>query len=481
MNLDLNWQQPSATKYENQFISLSNPFTKSFNGQEILKNNILKNLSSNNQSNKFSNNQLLAGGTGILTNHLADTLTNNLFGDDSEVGRNLGAIFSSGISSTGNTISNNLVKGYGLTEGLGKNVGASLGGVASGIIGNYIGNGINSLGGNSMLSRGLGATTASAIGQIGGKGLQALTQGKNFFNMFQVGKNATNAAKAAQLATFSNAINSGVKGAEATEMAAKAAQAASKASKFANWANIGGLAGTAVGMGLQAAFGPSKEYGGKYGGITQTADLAYDLIGAGVGFTGPVGAIVSGGMALNKGLSNIFGSTSGMTVQDAILGSAFMPAPVKWINMIGANTTGDFYRQSWQNSEKTKNFMGSSFGNLQSKFDRAREEAGKTYGLFSKGAYREAQDNLNFANEAWGKILAMADQNLYQNIRSQDMSSINNQRYAQQILGGWNPIYRGKQGMKIFNNATNHNIGMRLLSGAALIDNKQMILCSAVD
>jgi hypothetical protein len=30
--------------------------------------------------------------------------------------------------------------------------------------------------------------------------------------------------------------------------------------------------------------------------------------------------------------------------------------------------------------------------------------------------------------------------------------------------------------MKIFNNATNHNIGQRLLSGAALIDNKQMIL-----
>jgi hypothetical protein len=49
------------------------------------------------------------------------------------------------------------------------------------------------------------------------------------------------------------------------------------------------------------------------------------------------------------------------------------------------------------------------------------------------------------------------------------------------IQGGWNPIYRGKQGMKIFNNATNHNMGMRLLSAAALIDNKQMILCSAVD
>jgi len=49
------------------------------------------------------------------------------------------------------------------------------------------------------------------------------------------------------------------------------------------------------------------------------------------------------------------------------------------------------------------------------------------------------------------------------------------------IQGGWNPIARGKQGMKIFNNATNHKVGMRLLSGAALIDNKQMILCGAVD
>jgi len=54
-------------------------------------------------------------------------------------------------------------------------------------------------------------------------------------------------------------------------------------------------------------------------------------------------------MVLNKGLSNLFGSTSGMTVQDAILGSAFMPAPVKWLNMAGATTTGTFNNQSWQN------------------------------------------------------------------------------------------------------------------------------------
>jgi hypothetical protein len=57
----------------------------------------------------------------------------------------------------------------------------------------------------------------------------------------------------------------------------KAGQTAANAAKFASWANIGGLAGTAVGMGLQAAFGPSKEYGGKYGNITQTADSIYDI------------------------------------------------------------------------------------------------------------------------------------------------------------------------------------------------------------
>jgi hypothetical protein len=53
--------------------------------------------------------------------------------------------------------------------------------------------------------------------------------------------------------------------------------------------------------------------------------------------------------------------------------------------------------------------MGNAFGNLQNKFDKAREEAGKTYGTFSRGAYKEAQKNIDFANTAWDKILNMAD------------------------------------------------------------------------
>ena len=171
------------------------------------------------------------------------------------------------------------------------------------------------------------------------------------------------------------------------------------------------------------------------------------------------------------------------TKTDAILGSAFMPAPVKWLNMWGSSKTGTFNNQSWQNSEQANSFMQNGFGNLNEKFQRAMEEAGKRYGTFSQGAKKRAQKNIDFANTAWEQVLQMAAQNRLQNIRSQDMTSINNQKYTQWIQGGWSPslVGRGKQGMKIFSNATNHNIGMRLLSAAALIDNKQMILCSVAD
>jgi hypothetical protein len=43
-----------------------------------------------------------------------------------------------------------------------------------------------------------------------------------------------------------------------------------------------GLAASVVGSGLQAALGPSKEYGGKRGNITKTADTVYDAITVGI-------------------------------------------------------------------------------------------------------------------------------------------------------------------------------------------------------
>lgn len=353
----------------------------------------------------------------------SDAISDKIFGD-SELGRNLGTIFSSGLNSVGDTVLNNAIKKAALTDGLTKNLGSSIGGAVAGLGANYLGRGITSILGNNAASRFLGQSASTVGGTIGGKILSSGT--KNLFS----GPGSINPI---------------------------------------------GLGMSAVGAGLSAATGPSKEYNGTYGSTTKALDTVYDALQAGIGLA-PGGQIISGAMALNKGLSNLFGSTDGMTSTDAILGSAFMPAPIKWLNMLGSSKTGTFNKQSWQNTQKTSNFMQNAFGDLEDKFSKAREEAGKTYGTFSQGAKKRAQNNIDFSNFAWNKILNMADQNEYQNIRSSDMASINNQRYAQWIQGGFSPLARGKKGMKIFNNSTNHNLGQRLLSGAALIDNKQMIL-----
>ena len=416
-------------------------------------------------------NSIIANGTSLASDYIGGQL-GSMFGD-SDIGRGIANVFSQGVSSVGNTMANNILKGTSLTQGLGQNLGQSIQGAALGTGANLIGQGINVLGGDSKLSRGIGQGVATGLANAPGiyNGVknvinigktikstkQALDAAKTAYNTTR------NISDAAKIANNQN-ILSGLKGLKGAQLA-----------------SLGGIGMSIAGTALGAALGPSKEYGGKYGTVTQVMDTAYDAITAGVNFVPGVGQVISGALALNKGLSNLFGSTSGMTLQDAILGSAFMPAPVKWTNMINAKTTSSFNNQSWQNSEKSKSFMGNAFGNLQEKFDKAKEEAGKTYGLFSQGAYGDAQRNIEFANKAWGQIMSMADQNELQNIRSQAMSSINNQRYAQDIQGGWSPLARGKYGMKILNNATNHNIGMRLLSGAALIDNKQMILCSVVD
>jgi len=68
----------------------------------------------------------------------------------------LANIFSQGVSTAGNTMATNLVKGQALTQGLRQNVGQSIKGAALGLGANLVGQGINSIGGDSRLSRGIG-------------------------------------------------------------------------------------------------------------------------------------------------------------------------------------------------------------------------------------------------------------------------------------------------------------------------------------
>jgi len=223
-----------------------------------------------------------------------------VFGD-SELGRTMGTLFSSGVSSAGNTITNNLIKGEALTQGVMQNAGASIAGAGAGIAANYLGQGINALGGDTRLSRAIGQGVSTGLGTVGG----------------------TAAANLVKTGSFGKLIGKGAA------------------------INPYGLAASVVGSALGAATGPSKEYSGKHGGITQGMDTAYDVATVAVNAIPGWGQLASGLMTLNKGLSNLFGSTDGMTKTDAILGSAFMPAPVKWLNMAGAKTTDKFNNQSW--------------------------------------------------------------------------------------------------------------------------------------
>ena len=373
----------------------------------------------NKQAKGFRRKQQWNQFAGLIGSQLTGLISDGI-GDafgNSGIGRQIGNVFGNGLGSVGSTVLDNYLKGNTLMQGIGKNLGASLQGAASGLAADFAGKGVNALMGDSKLGNFMGGATSSALGQILGGGI-------------------------------GNPLSFG--------------------------ANV-------LGSGLSSMLGRSKEYGGKYGNVTQTMDSIYGAVQGAAGLFGPVGMGVSATMSLNKGLSNLFGSTDGMTVQDAILGSAFMPAPVKWLNAGLGKKTGSFDNQSWQNQEKANSFMQNGFGDLGERFDQARNEANKKYGLFSQHARRKAQRNIDFANNAWDQVLAMADQNELQNIRSQYMSSINNQRYAQMINGGFQPLAVGKRGMKILNNQTNHNMGQRLLSAAALIDNKAMILCNVQD
>lgn len=247
----------------------------------------------------------------------------------------MGGLVGGAVGNAFSTMGNNLLRpGVALTQGLGQNIGSSVAGAGAGIAANYLGRGISSAFNNSRIGNGIGAGTASIVGTVGGSALGNIAKGNAAFQGIKTIKAARDVAKAGTDAA---------KAAKAAASVGKTVDTIGKAAKMAKM-NIAGVAGAAVGAGLEAAFGKSHAYGGKYGKITQGMDMAYDMIQSGVGFVPGVGTLISGAMALNKGLVNAFGSTDGMTKVDAIMASPLNPLGFigNWINMSGAKTTGTF-------------------------------------------------------------------------------------------------------------------------------------------
>lgn len=220
-----------------------------------------------------------------------------------------------------------------------------------------------------------------------------------------------------------------------------------KATKAGNTAAIIGAAADLLGT-----FLPEKsEYDGPKGDITQTMDTVYDGISDAAMAFGPVGALVGGimkgGSFLGKGMNALGGGTSGMTSTDAILGSSFLSiTPIGLINGFGGKKADTITKD--QDAFET---IGSSYTGSNYAINDALQKSGKKYGAFSSSARNKANAQIAEAKRQQYIISDIADETKDRfNIRN-SMASINGNRTAFNMQGGYNQqsIRMGKSGLKI--------------------------------
>ena len=210
------------------------------------------------------------------------------------------------------------------------------------------------------------------------------------------------------------------------------------------------IAGSIADIG--SSFLPEKsEYTGDKGNITETMDSVYDGISDAAMAFGPigqmVGGIMKGGKLLSKGVNAIGGGTDGMTNTDAILGSSFLSlTPIGLINGFGGSTTKTIIKDNDAFAEVGASYLGSN-----STVDDAVHKSGKKYGLFSKKQFRKAQDEIDNARLQQDVISQIADESKIQRQLQASMSTINSNRYAMKMQGGFDPtvIRAAKHGMSI--------------------------------
>lgn len=220
-----------------------------------------------------------------------------------------------------------------------------------------------------------------------------------------------------------------------------------KATKAGNTAAIIGAAADLLGT-----FLPEKsEYDGPKGDITQTMDTVYDGISDAAMAFGPVGALVGGimkgGSFLGKGMNALGGGTDGMTSTDAILGSSFLSiTPIGLINGFGGKKADTITKD-----EDALETIGSSYTGSNYAINDALQKSGKKYGAFSSSARNKANAQIAEAKRQQYIISDIADETKDRfNIRN-SMASINGNRTAFNMQGGYNQqsIRIGKSGLKI--------------------------------
>lgn len=197
--------------------------------------------------------------------------------------------------------------------------------------------------------------------------------------------------------------------------------------------------------------GEKSEYSGEKGDVTRGIDTAYDSISDFAQNFGPVGTVVSQVMAYNKLLGNVANKlgagTDAMTNTDAILGSSFLQlTPFGLINGFGGKRANTITKNDELFAQ-----MGTSYSGSESKVDDALTKSGKKYGLFSSGARNDANREINEAKRQQDMIEDISDVATTRRYLQQYMSSINGNRTAFNMQGGYNQanVRVGKSGMSL--------------------------------
>lgn len=228
----------------------------------------------------------------------------------------------------------------------------------------------------------------------------------------------------------------GLKAAKTTAETTKALKAA-KLTQLGNYSSLGGTAASVLNTALFGNKTPS-EYSGKYGGITQGTNAAWDAAKTSLAFIPGVGQVISGAMEgaelLGNGFKALGAGTDGMTTADAILGSNAFSWNVGALNGAFGHTTTPFTKDTDIYDNIGGSYMGSNA--LANKW---APYANKKFGFVSNNKYKEAEKATQ-ENIRQQFILQGINNNTQRDLAlQQSMVNANNLSNENALSGGWNP------------------------------------------
>lgn len=248
-------------------------------------------------------------------------------------------------------------------------------------------------------------------------------------------------------------------------------------------AGIGGIAGTAADTARNVFFGGVHD---NDSGLTTGLNTAYDAISTSLmGFT-PVGTIIGGAMKVGgfvgDALSSMGVGTDQMTTTDQILDSNFIKlTPVGLVNAIGAKKTQEF-----SIDRDTIEDVGGSYGGSVKKIENASDKAGKKYGLFSGGARRKANREIDTARTQQNTMAGIAKEATDRASIAANMSDLNHLQYSFNLNGGYDQRYMraARLGTKLQRikklNIQSHKLGGQI-QGAIDLNEWQPVITEAVE